>query len=1239
MSGSVFLGQTELRIEETAGTASLTIRRAGSLAGDVTVTYGATPISATAGADFTLPGSTVVIPDGQDSVTVAINILDDALGEATESFTFALISAEGANLSAPRTARVSILDDETPAPPPPEEPPLASDYEIGFDFLVGGLTQPVRFVFNPADPNQVFIAEKGGIVRVANLQTGESSVFLDISDRVNEAQDRGLLGIALHPDFAGNGFVYLYYTVDPPETAGLDGNAGRDGGGNRYNVLERFVADAATGYATPVPGSGTILLGGAARGLIDVSGGGELDFTDPGNESFTASDRYIDPDDPDPPELVGGFKEDFIKIDSRSHIGGALRFGPDGALYLSIGDGISFNYIDPRGPDVQSLDSLSGKVLRIDPLTGDGLADNPFVTPGLDLDSNRAKIYQLGLRNPFSMAVDDSGRIVLTDVGQGGWEEINSGGPGANFGWPFTEGVDGGVNGQTPGYGELPEAQEFFDAVARGDIVLTAPLRAFSHAAGDPGFQLQSIVAGSVVYSGGQYPAEFLNDLFFSDFLTGNLFTVDIDASEELRFIGEAPGLIHLEQGPDGFLYAANIYGGTISRLTISPIVVTPQDLVAIGDASLVGAAAREYRLTPPEEFAVGGVAGTTRVDLRQDARFVFELNFGAEDVFGADGAAFVLHNDPAGRQALGGAGEFLGLYGLANAVGIEFDTYQNGAGDPANDHSAIVATGIGGFGGANGVVDLGNLEDGAWHRIEVSWNEASRTLSYSVDGVLRDSRLGTLDAALGGSPLAWFAVTAATGGFLTEHRLRMVAVDVTYEDVAAAQAPVILGGFTRRLEVAEGVSGTLLSASATDAEGGAITWSITGTDAARFTVNAATGAVAFLATPDFEAPADADGDNLYRFTLRATDSGGLSSAQAVEIRVTDGPEILRGTRHAEVLDGTGAAEQLSGEAGADTVNGLGGADTILAQRFDGNDRLAGGAGTDTYDLSATSSPITASLATGRSTSSQAGADTLEGIENLTGGYGADRLSGDDLANILRGGNGADTLTGAGGNDLLAGDTGSDRLDGSAGADTMIGGANNDTYIYRDLGDVIVEEAQSGLDLVIAARGYVLPDHVEQLQLSGSARDGTGNGLANLITGTANGNRLSGLGGADTLRGGEGADTLSGGTGADAFLYGSAAEGGDILLDYVAADDRILVSAAGFGGGLTAGINLVATGRIVSRADGLSTAPAGTGQFVYETDTGLLRWDADGSGAGAAVVLADLSRAVGWTNAEVIVIA
>ena len=90
----------------------------------------------------------------------------------------------------------------------------------------------------------------------------------------------------------------------------------------------------------------------------------------------------------------------------RSHAGGSLAFGPDGALYVSIGDGASFNATDPRTVSVQNIDSLSGKILRIDPSTGLGLPDNPFVVPGDDLSDNHSKVYQLGLRNPFSMGFD-----------------------------------------------------------------------------------------------------------------------------------------------------------------------------------------------------------------------------------------------------------------------------------------------------------------------------------------------------------------------------------------------------------------------------------------------------------------------------------------------------------------------------------------------------------------------------------------------------------------------------------------------------------------------------------------------------------------------------------------------------------------------------------------------------------------------------------------------------------------
>src|SRR5262249_48848038 len=157
-------------------------------------------------------------------------------------------------------------------------------------------------------------------------------------------------------------------------------------------------------------------------------------------------------------------------------------------LYVSVGEGSSFNYADPHSLNVQSLDSLSGKILRIDPATGLGLSDNPFVTAGVALGSNRAKVYQLGLRNPFSAAFAPDNRLFIADTGWDSWEEIDSGGPGANFGWPFYEGGDGGVSVQTPGYSAMAAAQAFYAKVANSTAFVTAPIRAFSHNSADPGF-------------------------------------------------------------------------------------------------------------------------------------------------------------------------------------------------------------------------------------------------------------------------------------------------------------------------------------------------------------------------------------------------------------------------------------------------------------------------------------------------------------------------------------------------------------------------------------------------------------------------------------------------------------------------------------------------------------------------------------------------------------------------------
>lgn len=1252
MSGTIFLGDTETSIAETGGTLQIEIRRAGSLSGDVTILYGVQADSATNGADYTATtGGSVVMLDGQDSVTVPITILDDALGEATEVLTVSLISAAGGTLTAPRTHRIAILDDETPAPPPPTEPPLVSPYDVTKVVAVDGLDTPVRFAFSPVDPDVVYVAEKAGIVRLANVETGNLGIFLDLRDQVNSAGDRGLLDVVLHPDFVNNPYVYVFYVVDPAGTAGLSGNAGPDGGGNRFSHIVRYTADVANNYLSVVAGSAVTILGAAGQALADVSGGGALDFTDFAQSGGTASDRISDAGD----TVINGFKQNFLKADSLSHNGGKMLFGPDGMLYVLTGDGTSYNYADPRTPDVQSLDGLSGKVLRIDPLTGQGLADNPFAAGAASLDANQAKVFQLGLRNPFSASFNAEGQLFIADVGWFSYEEINTAGPGANFGWPFYEGVDGGTINQAPGYNGHPDAAAFYAEVAAGTRVITAPFRAFSHDPGAAGFQLNSITSGGVISQDGVYPAALLNDFVFSDFVGGDVYTVDTLDSGSASFLfdwGGSYGPVHMVQGPDGYLYYADLFTGQIGRLEIAiappPL---PQQLETLGSATPIGTSGREYRLTPEAGNQVGGVISSTRIDMRQDAHFRFEMQFGNQDAAGADGGGFTLHNT--GPTLLGEAGGGLGQRGLQNALAIEFDTWQNDPSELANDHTVIYAPGNGAFGtGVNGMVDLGNIEDGAWHAIEIRWNATTQTLTTVFDGVQRDTLTADLITEIFGADYAYFLFTAATGGFALDQRVRGIIADVTYEDVAEAQAPVVFGGTARAIDVVENSTGLILTPFATDAEGDSITWSISGTDAARFVIDAVTGALAFAAAPDFEAPTDANGDNLYRLILAATDAGGLAATQTLDITVTDvAVEEILGTAGADLLLGRPGADLMRGLGGADTVRAGDGNDTIAATLADGNDYYHGGAGgADEYSLAATAAAAVVNLSTGTAASAETGADTLRSIENASGGSGADAITGNAGANTLAGGDGADSLRGMDGDDMLAGGAGNDRLDGGFGADRLLGGGGDDLYLIDEEDDVVVEFAGGGRDTVSSGAADIsLASEVEVLTITGTAAlRGTGNALdnilignsaANLLRGEAGADSLSGGGGADTLVGGLGADTLNGGGGTDFFRYDSAAEGGDTIVSYRGADDALLVSAAGFGGGLTAGMNVVASSRYVANLTGLATAPAATGQFTYETDTRTLRWDADGAGGGAATVVAVFSGASGWTGSEILVIA
>ena len=183
MAGSIFLRKTETSVGEANTTVNIEIVRSGSTEGAVTIQYGIFADTATPGADYIGPNGSVVMPDGASSVLVPIQILNDTLGEPSELFTFTLISTIGAELSAPRTNRITILDDETPAPPPPAEPPLVAAYEATLNTVIAGLTRPVRFAFSPIDDQTLFIAEKDGMIRVANLLSGDVSTFPTCASR------------------------------------------------------------------------------------------------------------------------------------------------------------------------------------------------------------------------------------------------------------------------------------------------------------------------------------------------------------------------------------------------------------------------------------------------------------------------------------------------------------------------------------------------------------------------------------------------------------------------------------------------------------------------------------------------------------------------------------------------------------------------------------------------------------------------------------------------------------------------------------------------------------------------------------------------------------------------------------------------------------------------------------------------------------------------------------------------
>ncbi|HKX94517.1 MAG TPA: calcium-binding protein, partial [Methylibium sp.] len=327
--------------------------------------------------------------------------------------------------------------------------------------------------------------------------------------------------------------------------------------------------------------------------------------------------------------------------------------------------------------------------------------------------------------------------------------------------------------------------------------------------------------------------------------------------------------------------------------------------------------------------------------------------------------------------------------------------------------------------------------------------------------------------------------------------------------------------------------------------------------------------------------------------------------------------------------------DSLVGGAGNDSLDGGSGADTMV-----------GGADNDTYVVDNAGDVVTEAVDAGLDAVRSSRSYTLgANLENLVlTGSGAINGTGNALANSITGNGAANRLSGGGANDTLNGGAGNDTLNGGSGADTQIGGAGGDVYYVNNAGDVVTEAANAGTDTVNSTLSYTLGTNVENLVLGGTAAiNGTGNSLANRITGNAGNNvlnggsgndTLGGGGGNDTLVGGAGNDMLTGGAGGDTFRFASALNAGtnvDHMADFNAVDDRIQLENAVF----TA---LGATGALAAAAFTTGTAAGdASDRVIYDSVGGRLFYDADGSGAGAAVLFATVTAGTTVTAADVFV--
>jgi glucose/arabinose dehydrogenase len=407
-----------------------------------------------------------------------------------------------------------------------------------------GFDTPVGIAFFPS--GRMLVAEKRGVVYSVFNGVKAPNPMIDLQNEVLDNVDRGFLGVAIDPNYAANRFVYFLYTVDP-DTNGVDSNDDGFGRLVRYTVS---------------PTDSTVVL---------------------------ASSRTI---------LMGRNWREGPLIASPSHTIGSIRFGRDGSLLVSTGDGAQYTNMDDGGQDPQAfgatktnpqedigafraqyMNSLCGKILRLNPANGHGYPSNPFYNG--DETSIQSRIWAYGLRNPFRFTVrpgtgstnpanGNPGTLYIGNVGWATYEEMEVASQGGrNFGWPCYEGpaTSGPYQGANPphdGCNTLPNPNPAF-----------APLATWHHDDANqsipPGF-LGNASIGGVFYTGTSYPAAYQGRYFFGDYGQSWIKLAVVDANNQLLqildFANNAAGPVDFATNPvNGDLYYVSIGSSQVFRI------------------------------------------------------------------------------------------------------------------------------------------------------------------------------------------------------------------------------------------------------------------------------------------------------------------------------------------------------------------------------------------------------------------------------------------------------------------------------------------------------------------------------------------------------------------------------------------------------------------------------------------------------------------------------------------------